>query len=363
MRCRLLYLIGQLGAGGSERQLFYLLRAMDRHRYNPAVAVWHYCESDRYVSQIQALGVPLYDFRGACSAVSKLRAFRRLVRGLQPEVLHSYSFYTNFAAWAAADGSLTTPIGSIRGDFISERQASGQLLGRLSAHLPKTQICNSAAAQKTVGRSSWPFKPSRTYLVRNGLDTDELKPAPLPPSGSSLLAVGRLHADKRWDRLLRVASSVHAKGLRFTVRVAGEGPLLTELQSQARQLGLANVVHFLGVCDDIGRLLSESSFVVHTADTEGYPNTIMEAMAHARAVISTDVGDVPSLVEDGTTGFVVRRGDDDTFARQMTRLLTDQDLCRRMGEAGRVRAERTFGLDRLITETLDAYRAAGWKDV
>jgi glycosyltransferase involved in cell wall biosynthesis len=88
----------------------------------------------------------------------------------------------------------------------------------------------------------------------------------------------------------------------------------------------------------------------------------MEAMACGRAVVATDAGDVRHLVEDGKTGFVVRRGDDATLVERMVTLITDQDLCRSMGEAGRAKAVREFGLDRLVADTFDAYRAAGWRD-
>jgi glycosyltransferase involved in cell wall biosynthesis len=50
------------------------------------------------------------------------------------------------------------------------------------------------------------------------------------------------------------------------------------------------------------------------------------------------------------------------LAKRMVKLITDRNLCRRMGEAGREKAEREFGLDRLVEETLAAYRAAGWSD-
>jgi glycosyltransferase involved in cell wall biosynthesis len=88
----------------------------------------------------------------------------------------------------------------------------------------------------------------------------------------------------------------------------------------------------------------------------------MEAMACGRAVVATDAGDVPELVEDGKTGFVVNRGDDAMLTDCMAALITNHALCRRMGEAGRAKAEREFGLDRLVSETLAAYRSMGWKD-
>src|SRR5215467_119851 len=118
MRCRLLYLIGELHTGGSERQLYYLLRAMDRERYRPAVAVWNYSDQDFHVPLIRSLGVPLYSFTGNHSRAAKLHAFRRLVRQLHPEVVHSWSFYTNFAAHWASLGTGVLPLGSLRSDFL-----------------------------------------------------------------------------------------------------------------------------------------------------------------------------------------------------------------------------------------------------
>src|SRR5436189_1144024 len=99
--CHLLYLVGELHTGGLERQLFYLLKAMDRKRYRPAVAVWNYRADDLHVAPIRALDVPLYGFPTEWPSSVKLKAFRRLVRELAPEVVHASTFYINFAAYAA----------------------------------------------------------------------------------------------------------------------------------------------------------------------------------------------------------------------------------------------------------------------
>jgi len=374
MKCRILYLIGQLRRGGSEYQLYYLLKSIDRARYQPQVVVWNSCETDSYTlsepsrakylyaEQIQALSVPLHLLPGDLSRFVKLREFRHIVRQLKPEVVHSYSFYTNFAAWHATRGLNAIPIGSIRQDFVSERRMSGIILGRLSACLPITQISNSVAAQKTVEQSAGVFKPSHVRVVQNGIDIDGTRVFPLPQNGFSLLAVGRLDREKRWDRLLRATALLAARKVPFSVRLVGDGPLLKELQSQAKDLGLEGLVQFLGRRDDIPTLLKESNFLIHTADAEGCPNVVLEAMVSGRAVVGTDAGDVPCLVEDGKTGFVVRRGDDAMLVERMATLIIDRDLCSRMGEAGRVKAEREFGLHRLVDETLAAYQQAGWRN-
>src|SRR5215470_6326887 len=178
MQCRLFYVVGQLRAGGLERQLFYLLQAMDRERYRPAVAVWNCSETDTYVAPIRNLGVPLYLFPRTFSASTKLATFRHLVASLVPEVVHSYSFHTNIAAWCATLGSTIIPIGSIRNNFFRDRQDSGRIFGRLNARWTAVQICNSLAAEKIVGDSIGPFKPAQLCTVLNGLDMTRFKPNP-----------------------------------------------------------------------------------------------------------------------------------------------------------------------------------------
>jgi glycosyltransferase involved in cell wall biosynthesis len=364
MNCRLLYVVGQLGPGGLERQLCYLLQAIDRARYKPAVAVWSYDEEDMHVPWIQALSVPLYPFSPTLSPTTKLRTFRRLVKALKPEVIHSYNFYTNFAAYWGALGTPAVAFGSIRNDFTLEKKRSGWWLGRLSARWPSEQISNSYSAAETVHQSRSPFVPKRLYVVRNGLDLKRFHNFPLATAGPThILGVGSLlRPVKRWDRLVVAALELKRQGFEYFIRIAGDGPLRGPLEQQAQDLGVSDRVEFIGHTDNIPGLLADATFLVHVSDGEGCPNVVMEAMACGRAVVATDAGDVPNLVEDAKTGFVVRRGDAATLVARMATLISDRDLCRRMGEAGRAKAEREFELDRLVEETLSTYRAAGWRD-
>jgi glycosyltransferase involved in cell wall biosynthesis len=362
INCRVLYLIGQLVPGGSERQLYYLLQAMDRERYKPVVVVWNHCEKDVYVHRIRELGVPLYSFPQIPSSTVKLVRFRRLVRALQPELVHSYSFYLNFAASWAVCATRTVAVGSLRSDFTGDKMDMGSWLGRLSARWPRNQICNSLSAIETVRRSRSLFVPRQLSMVRNGIDLKRFRMAAFSPFGRPcIVGVGSLVPVKRWDRLLGAALALKKRGFDFLVRIVGDGPLHRSLKQQAQSMGVSDCVQFMGYSDDIPGLLGNAAFLAHPSDTEGCPNAVIEAMACGRAVVATDVGDVPTLVENGKTGFIVRRGDDMMLAERMATLLTDRDLCWHMGEASRAKAEREFGLDRLISETLSAYRTAGWE--
>ena len=277
--------------------------------------------------------------------------------------MHSYCFYTNLAAWWATIGTDTIPIGGLQSDFTSDKRLSGFLLGRLSARWPRTQISNNVTAAENARRSKGPFVPRQMFIVRNGLDLIQFRSVPPPANGlTRVVGVGSLFQYKRWERLLKAALSLRESDLDFVIQIAGGGPLHDSLERQTRELGLAETVKFSGHIDDIPSLLTSSTFLVHTSDIEGCPNAVMEAMASGRAVVATDAGDVPSIVDNGRTGFVVKRGDDARLVERLATLITNRELCRTMGEAARAKAEREFGLDRLVSETLAAYRAAGWRD-
>ena len=362
MTCRLIYLVGQLGCGGLERQLQFLLEGLDRQHYSARVVVWNFRDSDPYVARIRALGIPLDLFPAGYSGYSKLGAFRRLVTKLSPEVVHSYSFYTNFAAWYSSLGSRAIPIGAVQSDFEGDIKNVGPLLGRLSARWPVHQIYNSFAAKENALKSPSLFVPKHIFVVRNGLDLQRFKSVPVASAGPALiLGVGSLLQVKRWDRLLAAASALRDQGHQFHVQIAGDGPLRQDLQDQANRMGLAGCVEFLGYHDDIPKLISQATFLVHTSETEGCPNAVMEAMACGRAVVATDVGDIHHLVEEGTTGFVVKHDDHGMLVDRMANLLSNRELCAQMGATGRTKAEREFGLDRLVSETLAAYEGAGWR--
>jgi glycosyltransferase involved in cell wall biosynthesis len=361
MNCRLLYLVGQLGLGGLEHQLFCLIQAMDRRRYQPVVAVWGNSTNDYYAREIRALDVPVVTLGSKPTRLAKLQVLRSLVSDLRPEVIHSYSFYTNILAWWVARGTAAIPIGAVQSSFIAERRNNWKLLGKLSARWPHAQIFNSSTAAQNAKRVATFFRPPRSYVVKNGVDLNKFSPQRQPERGY-ILAVGSLLPVKRWDRLLRVVARLKEKGLEFEVLHAGSGPLREELEVMARGLRVEHMVRFLGNQHDIPNLLAGAAFLVHTSDVEGLPNVVLEAMACGRAVVATDAGDVPYLIDDGKTGFVVSRQDEIALADRMAILLADRALSRRMGEAGRLKAEQEFTLERLVSETFAVYRAEGWKD-
>ncbi|MCA9463261.1 MAG: glycosyltransferase [Nitrospira sp.] len=361
-KCRILYLVGQLGMGGLERQLVWLLENPASRLYMPMVMVWNFQSSNDYFQRIRDLGVEVLTFPAGFGALRKLAAFCQIVKRLSPEVIHSFSFYTNFPAYLGGVLTQAVSIGALRSDFVTEKDDAGLLLGPLCARWPHVHISNNMMAVENVKQTHSFFTPQKLYVVRNGMDLNTFKSTTLSTDPiPKILSVGSLLPVKRWDRLLSAVADLKDNGYRFLLRIAGEGPLRTLLGQQSMDLGLAGDVEFLGQRHDIPDLLAESMFLVHTSDREGSPNVVTEAMACGRAVVATDVGDIPFLIDEGKTGFIVRRGDSESLSNRMGILLQDRELCRQMGEAGRAKAEREFGSGRLFSETFAVYRAAGWK--
>ncbi|CUS34219.1 glycosyltransferase family 4 protein [Candidatus Nitrospira nitrificans] len=363
MHCRLLYVVGQLGLGGLERQLYYLLANLDHARYCPGVVVLSLNPDDKYYRDIKKLKVPIYGFPANEPSLSRLKALRVIARQIAPEVIHSYGFHTNFAAYYAAWGTGSLAIGSLRAEYKAHKRSNGLIRGVLNARYPAYHISNNTPSADAANHASSFFAPKHVFVVRNAIDLNLFNCA----SEASrkryyVAAVGSLLPVKRWDRLLRIVkrlSSVAGENICF--QIAGDGPLRRALEKLADELGISNIVEFRGAVHDIPDFLSRAKFQVHTSEREGCPNAVMEAASCGLPVVAMKTGEIPYLVEEGKTGFVVPQGDETMFVERVALLLGDDELCTRMGLAARAKAEREFRLERLVSETLAAYKCAGWK--
>ena len=136
-RCRILYSAGELHKGGLERQIYYLVRALDRERYQPAIAVWNYRDSDLHVSLFRALGVPIYSLSTASSRIGRLSRASPLgqeARARSDSFLHLlHKLCGGLGSFWQAQRSLSDRFAAISA---VEKRGSGPLLGRLSARWP-----------------------------------------------------------------------------------------------------------------------------------------------------------------------------------------------------------------------------------
>jgi glycosyltransferase involved in cell wall biosynthesis len=361
--------IGQLHAGGSERQLYELARGLRGGVCEPFV----YCLSEHiapFGTRLQSEGIPLRVLsRRHGLEPRRLLALARLFRADRIDVVNSFAqnsnFYACFAILLARRGVF---IASNRLTDLSENAWRRRLNG-LVFHRSRRIVANSVEGARFAAHR-YHLPADRIEVIPNGLDPARFA-APLDPAEARRrLAipaqaplvgwVGRMSAEKRPDLFLETARLVAARMPEAFFVMAGGGEMMEAMRARAADLQLGSRLIFVGAVDHPEEVLAAIDLLVLTSDFEGLPNVIMEAMAASRPVVATDGGGCRELVSDRTTGLLARPGDPGDLATKTIEILQQPDRGRRMGSAGHDRVLREFTLERMIRSFEGLYqRAAG----
>ena len=167
-----------------------------------------------------------------------------------------------------------------------------------------------------------------------------------------LTHVSNFRPVKRVEDVVHIFATVRAE-IPSRLDLVGDGPERARIEALVTSLGLRDHVRFLGERGDLIATLQQSDVFLLPSQTESFGLAALEAMACGVPVVATDVGGVSEVVADGETGFLAAVGDIAGMARHARRLLTDEDLRRRMSRAARHRAETQFRL----APAVDSYEA------
>jgi colanic acid/amylovoran biosynthesis glycosyltransferase len=222
-----------------------------------------------------------------------------------------------------------------------------------------TIICISdygrAQVLRNLTAAGWPKVVTR----RCGIDLERFRPREARPIGepARILIVGRLAAEKGHLVLLEALRSLIDRGVPASVDIVGRGPAEQTLRDLARRLGLEDDVEFHGELppEAVARHVSDADVFCLPSFNEGIPVSIMEAMAVGVPVVTTAVGGVTELVENGRTGLVVSPGRADELAGALEQVITDGDLAQSFVVRGRARVTQLHDLSRnsvLLAQTL-----------
>ena len=161
----------------------------------------------------------------------------------------------------------------------------------------------------------------------------------------------RLSSIKGLDYLIRTVPGVRERCPQARFALVGTGRVEGELKSLAAELGVDDVVTFPGFRSEAPDILRSFDIVAHpSVSTEGFPNSIVEAMACGRPVIGSKIAGIPEAVIHGRTGLLVEPRDEGALMEAIRGLISDADLRREMGKAAREEAERRFDLRGQMTE-------------
>lgn len=356
-RHSVLVLDNELGMGGAEKLMYDLVSRVDSRRF--AVGVCCLKNGGYWKDRIVDLGIPFYEnvLRHKFDAF----AFGKLARILREERVDLIDTYAHpntviMSYFAKAFGLVKR--------FVVAFHATGNLEGgRLVPTYLKPFLGEADALVALADRHRRylveveGLQERQMVVIHNGVDTERFR----PPTGDDkvrmraqfgidqedvvLATVASLKPVKRIDLLL-AASAGLVRGRRdVRLLLVGEGPDRGRLQSIAGQLGIEDRVIFAGIRDDVDSVLRMCDALVLSSRTEAFPTVVLEAMATGLPVVTTDVGSVRDMVEDGGNAFVVPPNDQDALSRAISVVVGDPKTASAFGERGRRIVLDRFGVD------------------
>jgi glycosyltransferase involved in cell wall biosynthesis len=200
-----------------------------------------------------------------------------------------------------------------------------------------------------------------TQVVPNIVNLDRFSAAPAQAArtdGPRLLVARNLEPIYDNETALRAFALVAKTHPQARLVVAGSGPLLADLERVAGELGIAQAVTFTGRVDNqrMAELYREADLMLNPSLVDNTPNSVIEALASGVPVVSTNVGGVPYLVEDGQTALLVPPGSPEAMAAAVLRVAADPLLAASLREAG-LRHVRQFAWTEVRPRLLETYRA------
>lgn len=235
----------------------------------------------------------------------------------------SWHLFAAPAIWIAALRGVPVVVNYRGGEAASFLARSGRAVAwslRRAARL----IVPSGFLQQVFGRHGL-----SAQIVPNVVDLQRFRPAAVPAASEPRLLVAR-NLEPIYDNAtaLRAFALVRLAYPQAWLTLAGTGPELTALQALAHELGVADRVEFAGRLDRdaMAECLRRSTVALNPSRVDNTPNSVLEALASGVPVVSTNVGGVPFLVQDGVTALLVPPEDPDAMAQAVLRLLREPAL-------------------------------------
>ncbi|AMQ18288.1 glycosyltransferase family 4 protein [Thermococcus peptonophilus] len=229
---------------------------------------------------------------------------------------------------------------------------------------PHEVIAVSKAAKAFIEH----FTDSPVRVIPNGVDDERFRPIgerekervreELGISGDLILYVSRMSFRKGPHVLLNAFQNIVRERDDAVLVMVGSGEMLPFLKAQAKFLGIEDRVRFLGyVSDDLLSKLYASAdvFVLPSIMAEAFGIVVLEAMASGVPVVTTTVGGIPEVVGESGSGVLVPPGDELALVEAVSKLLSDKELARNLGEAGRKAVERRYSWKVIASEIEKVY--------
>jgi glycosyltransferase involved in cell wall biosynthesis len=365
-RTRICLLADDLG-GGTGNHLLALTRHWDPEHWHASILAQAPVSARvRPRIPITVVGPSRWLAHYPFAQVRRFMASRRYVAACQPQIVHTYFF------WSIIFGRLLKRSGAVP-YLVENREDQGFNWGRheytllrLTRSLPDRIVCVSEAVRSTVLREEQ-TDPNRVIVLHNGTE---------PPSDNQGqgLRLRKAFGFEPGQLIVGLVANFNrrVKGVSYFVDAVpailkavpdarflliGRGNEEDALRRQVRSLGVDQYVVFAGYQENIAAHYAMMDISVLTSLTEGLSLTVLESMQAGLPLVVTRVGGNPEVVVDGETGFLVPPRDVPAFVKRVVTLLRNRALRQQMGSAAKEHVRRRFYLPDVARRYLELYDA------
>jgi len=365
---RVEFVLTDLGVGGAERVFQTLATSLPPAEFEVGVTTLY--GGGPVADELEGVGIPVTCLRArGPSDVGGFLRFRRHMAVLAADVVFINSTpVTQLWAVLAVHRKRTRIVSGLHYTQRLRRSRRTAWVNRWTQGAVARFVALSEMHKSYIAKHEG-IDPARIAVIPNGVDVARYGEARefrdsaralfgYAPDDVVVGILARLRPEKRHEYFLRVAESVSRTrtGLRFLI--LGDGPEETRLRDLVLELGIAHRVGvvFAGYQADVPRVIGAVDIGVLCSDREAFPLSLLEFMAAGIPVVSSDVGSVRDIVEDGQTGVVVSAVGVEPFVAAVGALADDAVLRTRMGSAGATRAIAEFSQAAMVRRIADLIR-------
>ena len=316
---KVLQLIAPTHFGGAERVVLGLTESLNKDQFQVVVGAFvnvHFRQNE-FVERLEKAGIR-HEVFWLKRTVDIENVFR-IVRFIQREgirLIHSHGYRSDIIGLAAAKMSGLPIVSTVHGWVsIDSRLRFYEKCDRVALRFFNHVMPVSDQIGNALTASG--IDPAKITRMHNAIPADTKAkegPANITRSrkekGDVIIGIiGRLSPEKDVPSFLKAAGLVAEKFNQAKFLVVGEGPERERLQQMAREMGLDGKVRFTGFVEDMNSIYSSIDFLVISSLTEGIPLVVLEAMHQGIPVVSTRVGGIPEVIENGINGILVEPGD------------------------------------------------------
>ena len=349
---------------GTEKQLLMLIRHLDRSKFHPCLCVLRssqWLENNFADCEVVDMGVESF---GKLDTYRNIWKFVRFLKSNCIDIVQTHFKEGNWVGVIAAYLAATKII-------ISTRRNQGYWYNAYKlSFLRILNKCVTYFIANCVSTRDWAanvegIDPDRIAVIHNGLDIELYKDGTeiekrdfkikngFPVNAVVIGIIANLRPVKAIDVFISAAEITFKENQNVRFIIVGDGPEKNKLEERVFELGLGEVVRFLGKRQDIPELLSYIDIGALTSSSESFSNSIVEYLAAGKIVVCTDVGGAREAVADEVNGYLVKPGDPVALSKAFLKALTSNRIS--MGRISRELAITNFSLKAMMTATEQFY--------